>query len=64
MNQYRFRPLDGESISKLKEYCDEYMGFSFRPLDGESISKPRLQSLAILQCQAEMFPSPRRGINF
>ena len=37
-----FRPLDGESFSKLiREFCRPYDGYlSFRPLDGESFSKP------------------------
>ena len=39
----RFRPLDGESISKLI-VVGKFHGVSsiscFRPLDGESISKP------------------------
>ena len=36
-----FRPLDGESISKLlRELVKlEMLRVSFRPLDGESISK-------------------------
>ena len=37
----RFRPLDGESISKRKELLsDKEKWCGFRPLDGESISKP------------------------
>ena len=36
---FGFRPLDGESISKLKEGEHIMFGFGFRPLDGESISK-------------------------
>ena len=36
-----FRPLDGESISKLKDILSHKpQTVSFRPLDGESISKP------------------------
>ena len=37
----RFRPLDGESISKLLIgiYQASLYVYSFRPLDGESISK-------------------------
>ena len=37
-----FRPLDGESISKLDKYQsinDTLELMCFRPLDGESISK-------------------------
>ena len=61
--QKRFRPLDGESISKLflnqrlklkKNQC-------FRPLDGESISKQRYVADF---GNSSGFPSPRLGINF
>ena len=34
-----FRPLDGESFSKLKVARMIKRGESFRPLDGESFSK-------------------------
>ena len=39
---YSFRPLDGESISKLLIFMISILLIqvvSFRPLDGESISK-------------------------
>ena len=41
--QKDFRPLDGESFSKLDEDTSEKMYlWNFRPLDGESFSKPLL----------------------
>ena len=46
-NVHRFRPLDGESISKRPQF-HRGMQISdisrFRPLDGESISKPLNES--------------------
>ena len=44
-----FRPLDGESISKLlRELVKlEMLRVSFRPLDGESISKPNFSSYLV-----------------
>ena len=38
-----FRPLDGESISKLNHYSQTLSIICFRPLDGESISKLTMQ---------------------
>ena len=40
--QVSFRPLDGESFSKLLEKVKSYKIniLGFRPLDGESFSKP------------------------
>ena len=39
--RYGFRPLDGESFSKLcmETICGVSISKSFRPLDGESFSK-------------------------
>ena len=34
-----FRPLDGESFSKLCSFVDDEIQDGFRPLDGESFSK-------------------------
>ena len=34
-----FRPLDGESFSKLEGEVEDGTQASFRPLDGESFSK-------------------------
>ena len=46
-----FRPLDGESISKLPEivggHTEGIIG-SFRPLDGESISKRAIDDVEFL----------------
>ena len=58
---YRFRPLDGESISKPKAAQQTARRVGFRPLDGESISKRDSIDVYI---EFRGFPSPRRGINF
>ena len=61
-----FRPLDGESISKLILY-NRHLAIviqSFRPLDGESISKLVQPWRILIMDSASKFPSPRRGINF
>ena len=58
-----FRPLDGESFSKLYNLPDSTIGFpSFRPLDGESFSK-RFKDKDLDE-KSIVFPSPRRGIIF
>ena len=39
-NKVSFRPLDGESFSKLNMKSDyKVLSIGFRPLDGESFSK-------------------------
>ena len=63
MTNHRFRPLDGESFSKLSGTANNYSvsDNSFRPLDGESFSK---QSITQMDIGSIWFPSPRRGIIF
>ena len=60
----RFRPLDGESFSKLIGELGRsaLISYGFRPLDGESFSKPA--SNTDVKLSKDMFPSPRRGIIF
>ena len=50
----RFRPLDGESISKRSSYqiLQQHRLQGFRPLDGESISK---LSSEIWKAQSELY---------
>ena len=59
-----FRPLDGESISKLVADIANAVRVAkcFRPLDGESISKQNVPPF--MSKFSHQFPSPRRGINF
>ena len=64
MRDFSFRPLDGESISKLGELnIHPSDSFGFRPLDGESISKHTMMG-EVMRDSLIAFPSPRRGINF
>ena len=45
-----FRPLDGESFSKLHDFSEELksdLDSRFRPLDGESFSKLKRSSICI-----------------